>query len=613
MTVYDWLVVAIYLVISVAVGLYFTRRARSSKEDYLLAGRSLGWFVAGTSIVATTFSSDTPLFVSRITRETGIFENWWWWSGAIGQLAAVFFFARLWRRSEVTTDVEFVTKRYEPGFPTSALRLVRASFDGIFVNSMIVASVTLGMVKILSTILELDDHSLFTLPLIGGISGPVLVLVILSTFTLLYTTMAGLYGVVYTDVLQFVLAMIGCIVLAVVVYIDGSKGPGLLANLAAAPGFKPELLRFFPHFETFDLKSFAFFVYIGIIWWFSAPSGGFYVQRMLSTRNESEAAKSFLWYNFCQYVLRPWPWIIVGMLSLIYFPDLTGSDAERAYPAMVARFLPLGLKGMMVAALMAAYMSTVSTHLHLGVSYLINDVYEPYLVRNRSQKHYVFASQIAMLGLTVVAGVICFNLESITGVYRFLGVYWAGLGTILIARWYWWRVNAWAELTGLGASIFFVLALHTRIADAWLTGLCTAMGLMQPGADNPDLMTPRVVITLVVVTVAWLSVVLLTGHRAPSAKTIEFYRKLRVSGSGWAAVARASGIEPVRGEFGRSLISWLISMIWLFSLMIGIGKLVFHEWTAGLILLAVSLVSGEYLRRHMSRGGLSEVIERDLK
>ena len=604
MLLIDWLVVAAYLVISAVIGLAFLRRARQSKEDYLLAGRSLGWFVAGTSIVATTFSSDTPLFVSRITRETGIFENWWWWSGAIGQLAAVFFFARLWRRSEVTTDVEFVVRRYDAGPATGALRLVRACFDGIFVNSMIVASVTLGMVKILSTILRLDNHPLSSHPMLAWLSGPVLILIILSTFTLLYTTLAGLYGVVYTDVFQFILAMTGCIVLAVIVYIDASRGPGLMANLSAAPGFKPDLLLFFPRFETFDLKTFAFFVYIGVIWWFGAPSGGFYVQRMLSTKNESEAAKAFLWYNVCQYVLRPWPWIIVGMASLIYFPELTGAAAENAYPAMVARFLPAGLKGMMVAALMAAYMSTVSTHLHLGVSYLINDVYQPYLVKGRPQRHYVFASQIAMLGLTLVAGIMCLNLESITGVYKFLGVYWAGLGTILIARWYWWRVNAWAELSGLLGSIFFVLALHTGAANAWLTRMSLALGLIEPGAVDPDFMTPRVVITLIVVTLVWVTVALATQSGTPPQKTVDFYRKLRVAGPGWAKVAKLAGIEPVRGEFSGNLGRWLLSMVWLFSLLISIGKLVFHEWLAGLLLLALAAVTGMILLRQMTRGGL---------
>ena len=600
----DWSIVGMSLLIAIGIGLYFTKKATASKDDYLLAGRNLGWFVAGTSIVATTFSSDTPLFVARITRETGIFENWWWWAGAIGQLASVFFFARLWRRSEVTTDVEFVSKRYGDNGPSIALRLIRAGFDGIFVNSMVVASVTLGMVKILSTILGMDNHAVLTIPIGDGIglSGPVLILITISASTLLYTTMSGLYGVVYTDVFQFILAMAGCIALAVIVYIDASKGAGLHANLEAAKGFKPDLLNFFPKFEALDLTAFAFLVYIGMIWWSSVPGGSYYVQRMLATKNENEAAKAFLWFNVCQYVLRPWPWIIVGLASMIYFPELMGADSEKAYPAMIAKFLPVGLKGMMVAALLAAYMSTVSTHLHLGVSYLVNDVYQPYLVKNRSQHHYVRVSQFGMLALTVVAGIMCLQLESITGVYKFLGVYWAGMGTILIVRWYWWRINAWAELTALLSSIFLVLFLHTGIVTQWLSRLCLKLGFIKEGAKDPDFMTPRIVITMVLVTLVWIIVAYLTSERTPSEQTIAFYRKLRVAGPGWNRVAKLSDIQPLRGEIGRDFLAWGVSIVWLYSLLLSIGYLLFLEWTKGFSLLAISVFTGYVLYNLMVNG-----------
>jgi SSS family solute:Na+ symporter len=595
----DWIIVSAYLLGSVLIGLWFTRRARNSKDDYLLAGRSLGWFMAGTSIVATTYSSDTPLFVSRITRETGIFENWWWWSSAIGQLAAVFFFARLWRRSEVTTDVEFVSKRYEPSVATNLLRIGRGAFDGVFVNCVIAGSVTLGMLKVLTTVLNLSDQPLFELPLIGGVTAQLLLLLVLASFTLLYTLLAGLYGVVYTDVFQFLLAMLGSVALAVICYVDASKGPGLLANLAAAPHFKESLLGFFPRFAQFDLTTFAFFVYVGMMWWFSAPSGSFYVQRMLSTKNEGEAAKAFLWYNVCQYVLRPWPWIIVGLVSLIYFPDLKGPDAENAYPAMVSKFLPLGLKGIMVASLMAAYMSTVSSHLHLGVSYLVNDIYQPYLVQGRSQRHYVIASQIGMLALSVVAVFITTQLKGITEVYKFLAVYWCGMGTVLIARWYWWRVNAWTEVTALATSIGCIFALHTEAAGGALIRLCEGLGLLAPGAENPDLMTVRVALTTVVVTTAWIAAALWTGSKEPPAKTLEFYRKLRVPGPGWARVARLVGIEPVRGELGRGTAAWLVSIVWLYSSLLGIGALLFHQWLGGALLLTLALGTGWWVLRYM--------------
>jgi solute:Na+ symporter, SSS family len=601
MAVLDWIIVALSLLASVGIGLYFSKRATASKDDYLLAGRSLGWFIAGTSIVATTFSSDTPLFVARISRQSGIFENWWWWSGAIGQLAAVFFFARLWRRSEVTTDVEFIARRYDEGRPARALRVFRAVFDGVLINCTIVASVTLGMVKILTTVLRLGQAPAFALPIIGSVSWPVVILVILSVLTLAYCTVSGLYGVVYTDVFQFLFAMVGCIALAVIVYVDAAGGAGMLHKLSAAPQFKQALLNFVPQFGAFDITTFTFVVYLGMVWWFQVPSGGFYVQRLLATRNENEAAKAFLWYNFCQYVLRPWPWIIVGLLSLIYFPDLNGPAAETAYPAMVRRFLPVGLLGVMVAALMAAYRSTVSTHLHLGVSYLVNDIYQPFVAPGRSQRHYVAASQVGMVLLTIAAALIVTQLKGIMEAYKFLFVYWVGMGTVLMGRWYWWRVNAWSEISALAGSAFMLWSLHTTTVAGWITSACTSAGLLLPGAADPDIFGPRVVIATVFVTAVWVVVTLATTSSEPSVKTVQFYQKLRVGGPGWSRVARAARIQPVRGELAAALRAWVVSLVWLYSLLLGIGKLVLQEWLPGSILLAIGLITSELLRRMLLR------------
>jgi SSS family solute:Na+ symporter len=596
----DWLIVVLSILASVGISLYFSRRATSSQEDYLLAGRSLGWFIAGTSIVATTFSSDTPLFVARISRETGIFENWWWWSSAIGQLAAVFFFARLWRRSEVTTDVEFISKRYSDGAPARALRMFRAVFDGVFINCMIVGTVTLGMVKILTTILRLNGDPVFHLAGLA-VTWPYIILAILSVLTLAYCTVSGLYGVVYTDVFQFIFAMVGCVALAIIVYVDASHGPGVMAALKAAPQFKEVLLKFVPRFDTFNMAAFTFAVYLGMVWWFQVPSGGFYVQRLLATKNEAEASKAFLWYNFCQYVLRPWPWIIVGLLSLIYFPALTGPAAETAYPAMVRQFLPVGLLGVMVAALMAAYRSTVSTHLHLGVSYLINDIYTPFLAPGRSQKHYVRAAQVGMGLLTVVAALLVTQIKGIEESYRFLFIYWVGMGTVLIGRWYWWRVNAWSEISALLGTAFMLWALHTDAASAWIARLCVSANLLQAGATSPDLFAPRVIIVTLFVTTLWVLVTLLASERTPSAKATAFYLKLRVGGPGWTVVARQAGVPPVRGELASAFLAWIVSMVWLYSLLLGIGKLVLQEWATGLVLVAVGLVTSVILRRMLLR------------
>ncbi len=571
MAVIDWVIVGFYIASAITIGAWFTRRASKSTSDFFVAGRSLGWFVAGTSIVATTFAADTPVFIAGMTRDEGIFSNWFWWSILIGQVATATVFARLWRRSEVITDVEFVKLRYGDGPRTRFLRVFKSLLQGVGKNCMVMAAVTLAMVKVVQVLLGIEPGDLFL-----GVDATWVVLGVLGLVALLYSALSGLYGVVYTDIIQFALAMIGSIGLAVIAYVDASSGDGMMARLAAAPDFKETLLHFVPRFETFDIAAFAFVVYIIMLWWASAPGSGYAVQRLLATRTERDARLAFLWYAFCHYVLRPWPWIIVGLLSLIYFPGI--EDPERAFPLMIDHFLPVGLKGAMVAAMLAAYMSTMDTHLNWGASYIVNDVYEPYVRPGRGQREYVMVARITMVVLTALAVLVATELTSILDAFKFLAVFAAGLGTVMIARWFWWRVNALTEIVAIAATI--IVAGGTLI---WLPDV------IHPDGTKEDMFAARVLVSTVAVTAVWLPVALFYG-RINSA-TVAFHKKMQVGGPGWRAV----GPTGNRASLGRDSVEWAICTVCLFSLLLGSGKLLFHQWVLGGGLLAVGVVTGYLL------------------
>ncbi|MFZ9034090.1 MAG: sodium:solute symporter family protein [Anaerohalosphaeraceae bacterium] len=573
----DWVIVAAYIVIAIGIGAFFTKRAAQNTDEFFVAGRSLPWFIAGTSIVATTFSTDTPLFVAGMSRDTGISSNWFWWSVAVGQIATVFFFARLWRRTGVVTDLEFVVKRYKASASRSFLRIFKVFFDGILINCTVIASVTLAMTKIMKTMLNISDTPLFTMPFFGEITFTAVLLLILAGSAVLYSCLSGLYGVVYTDLVQFALAMIGCIGLAVIVYIDASKGVGLMQKLSEAPDFKPETLNFFPDLNSLNLLSFAFVVYI-LVGVTGAAGNGYFVQRLLATRSEKDSFLAFLWFNICHYVLRPWPWIIVGLLSLHYFPEL--KDSENAFPLMMNKFLPVGLKGIMVASLLAAFMSTIDTLLNWGSSYLVNDLYRPFFCKDRDAKHYVFASRVCMIFLTGIALIVTTKLTSILDAYKYLSVILGGTGLVLIARWYWWRVNAISEIVA--------------IAGSFVVG--NLMELLLPSTESVDYYPVRVLVTIVSVTVLWVIVTLKTSKK-PDEKTIQFYSEIKVSGPGWRKIKDLTQIPAQDGEFRESFVAWFLCVVFLYSILLGIGKCLFLEWYRAGLYLSLAFISGWLLRK----------------
>ncbi len=579
----DWIIVGLYLLSALGIGLYFTRKASGNTADFFIAGRSLPWYIAGTSMVATTFSSDTPLFVAGMTRDEGIYANWFWWGSAIGMMASVFFFARLWRRTNAITEIEFISLRYEPSTATSVLRVFKAIFDGVFKNCVVMASVTLAMSKVIDIILDLPTEALFNLPLFGPVTPSTLALLLLGLTAVLYTTLSGLYGVVYTDLIQFALAMIGSIALAVIVYRDVSTvNGGWASGFQGMPGLKNDTFHFFPDFAEFDWKVFTFLVVISLQWWSAAPGFGYFVQRMLATRSERDAMLSVFWFSICNYIIRSWPWLIVGLASIIYFPDL--ADAETAYPRMIDQFLPVGLKGIMVASLLAAFMSTLDTHMNWGSSYLINDIYQPFIAPGRDPQHYVKASRVCMVALAATALVVMTKLTGIFAAYKYIAVILSGISLLLIVRWYWWKVNTWSEISAM--------------ATALIVG--NVLTFLIPNQNGEDLFALRLVINLVVTSATWITVTFLTS-KEPTGQCKEFYRKTRVNGIGWKRIAEETGVKPYPDGLKNAFIGWVASVIFIYSLMLGLGYLLFSQWSLALLCGFLVIVSGAIVRKSLGK------------
>ena len=573
MSLVDWLIVCLYVLLAIGIGAFFAKRASSSTADFFVAGRSLPWWVAGTSMVATTFSSDTPLFVAGAVREQGVYANWLWWSGIIGVVISVFFFSGLWRRSRAVSAIELVCLRYDGGRATDALRIFKSMFDGVFINCIVMASVILAMSKIVGVILQLTPEPLLNLPLVGTVTSTGLVLLVLGLVVFIYSILSGLYGVVYTDLIQFGLAIIGAVSLAAIVYIDLSDKGGVVEAIQSVPGVKPDIWHLLPELG-WNLDTLTFLILVTVGWWYLAPGAGYFVQRVLATRSEKDAALAVYWYAFCHYVLRSWPWILVGLASLVYFPDL--GDSEQAYPNMISAFLPIGLKGVMIASLLAAFMSTLDTHMNWGSSYLVNDMYQPYMAPGRGNRHYVRAARFSMLALILLSTIIATSLSGILAIYKYLAVILPGAAFPLIARWYWWRINVWSEISAL--------------ATAALVG--NVLLFVVPDRPDEDWFGVRILINVIASTLVCLAVTLLTSRQGPTAKALEFYSRLRIPGPGWRRVRQLTGQEPLSANVGECLIACVASIAFLLALLFGVGYWLFEQWDAMLFCTVLALVSG---------------------
>jgi solute:Na+ symporter, SSS family len=581
LTPLDWAVVALYFAFNLGVGLYYRARAGSSVDEFFLSGRDVPWWLAGTSMVAATFAADTPLAVTGMVAVGGIAGNWLWWCFAASGLLTVFFYARLWRRSGVMTDIEFAEIRYA-GKPAAFLRGFRALYLGIPINCIILGWVNKAMVDILSLTLGVTERQ--ALWIVLGI----------IAVTASISALSGLWGVLVTDVFQFVIKMGMVIVLAVYAVravggIEAMKQKLIL--LDAHRGSQGSVLSFVPDLNSAWMPLIAFLVYISLNWWATwypgaEPGGGGYVaQRMLCARDERHSLLATLWFNVAHYAVRPWPWILVALSSLILFPGL--AHPETGYVRVMILVLPPSLRGLMIAAFAAAYMSTIATQLNWGASYLVNDFYRRFVVRHAPQKHYVMASMIATVFLTLVSAVVTSYLDSIAGAWKLLLVTGAGTGGVLLLRWYWWRINAWSEVSAMLSA--FVVSVALQVGWPFDT-------------DKPTDFAWLMIITVAITTAVWLTVTFLTAPE-PQETLLAFYRRTRPSAAGWGPIARlAPEVQPSRDGLAN-LLDWAAGCMLIYGALFGTGKLLLHELIPGLALLAMGVVGLAIIYHDLSRRG----------
>jgi Na+/proline symporter len=583
----DWAVIAAYFFFNLGIGCYYRKRAGKNISEFFLSGRNVPWWLAGTSMVATTFAADTPLVVTGWVANNGIAGNWFWWSFVAGGMMTVFFYARLWRRSGVMTDIEFSEIRYS-GAPAAFLRGFRALYLGILMNCIILGWVNLAMVKILQLVLGVSrDRALLMVLLLIGI-------------TALIAALAGLWGVLVTDVFQFVIKTGMAIVLAVVAVqavggIDTLKAQ--LATVDAARGTHGSVLAFVPDLNSAWMPFITFFVYIAINWWAAwypgaEPGGGGYIaQRMLCTSNEKNSVLATLLFNIVHYCLRPWPWVLTALASMILYPHL--ADPETGYVVLMLDYLPWYLRGLMLAAFAAAYMSTVSTQLNWGASYLVNDFYRRFLNKQESEKHYVAVSQIATLALAIISVLVTRNMDSIVGAWKLLTLTGAGTGLVLMLRWFWWRINAWSEISSMVAAFAFSLLLQVAF---------------EMDKDQPRDFAYILMITVAATTIVWLVTTVLTEPE-PDEVLIRFYRRTRPSAAGWRRIAAlAPDVAPIR-DIWSNTINWMAGCALIYGLLFGFGKLLLKEWTPATILLALGGIGGIVIYRDFNRREWSKIVE----
>src|SRR5213592_4490499 len=583
LTLADWSIVALYFLFNVAVGLYYKRRASRDTAEFFLSGRNVPWWLAGTSMVATTFAADTPLAVTGLVARNGVAGNWLWWNLLASGMLTVFFYARLWRRAGVMTDIEFSEIRYA-GRPAAFLRGFRALYLGVLINCIILGWVNLAMVKILQLLFG-----------VGKLEALALVLGLIA-LTSAISTLSGLWGVLVTDLFQFVIKMGMVIVLAVVAVHAVGGIDAMKEKLALLPGHG-SVLSFVPDVGSAWMPLITFFVYIGVNWWATwypgaEPGGGGYIaQRMFSAKDEKHSVLATLWFNIAHYAVRPWPWILVALASLILYPGL--QDPETGYIRVLIDHLPPALRGLMVAAFAAAYMSTIATQLNWGASYLVNDFYRRFWKRDRTDAHYVLASKVATVFLTIVSALVTLKLESIAGAWKLLIVTGAGTGGVLLLRWYWWRINAWSEVSAMVSA--FVVSLFLQLA----------LGLDN---DQPIDFAHIMLITVAVTTVVWLAVTFLTKPE-PNETLVTFYRRTRPSRAGWAPVA-AQAPDVLASSGGLSnLLDWIAGLVLVYGVLFGVGKLLLHDTTPGLLLLALAALGGFVIYGDLSRRGWATVVE----
>jgi Na+/proline symporter len=625
----DWVVIIGYLLINLAIGIYYRRRASGNTEEFFISGRDVSWWLAGTSMVATTFAADTPLFVCGVVAKQGIAGNWIWWAFCVGATLTVFFFARYWRRAEILTDVQFVEMRYG-GNPAAFLRGFKAIYLGLFMNCFILGWVTKAMVSIITVLLgpaiaagrplDLGVLGHYTLGLPQNTALAICVFILIP-FTGIYTFIGGLWGVLVTDLFQFVLKMTMIIVLAwvAVAKIGGMDALQarlhIIENNARASGavtsnptaFLPDFHQGLTGEALWTLPLLTFMVYLGMQWWLAwypgaePGGGGFVAQRMFSAKDEKNSLGATLWFNIAHYALRPWPWILTALVALVVYSPNGGlhpsaafaANPEQGYVMIMRDYLPPALRGLMVAAFLAAFMSTVGTQLNWGCSYLVNDLYKRFMVRDSTEKHYVFMSRIFTVLLVLVSGYTASQLSSIGagwGVVLSIGF---GTGAVYILRWYWSRINAWSEISAMLAAAAVTVLLNTHYHGQLLIPFTGSDSLVYAKSS---------LLTGGVTTVVWVIATFITRPES-DATLIAFYRKVHPTVYGWKRIAKLVPELPEVRDVAANAFDWIMGIILVYGCLFGIGKLVFAQWLQGAALLIVAAIAGYLIFWDLSRRG----------
>lgn len=587
----DWVIVVIFLGITLFIGLKFKNKASGSLTDFFLAGRNLPWYIAGISMVATTFAADTPLWVAEVIKKNGISGNWLWWNMLIGGMLTTFFFAKMWRKANVLTELEFLELRYA-GKAAKLFRKFKSVYLGIFFNTIIIGWVNAAMIKILMIFLDIDYQTAFMC--IG----------VLMVLIAIYASLSGLLGVAITDAVQFILAMAGCIILAVIM-LNSEQVGGVTGLKEKLPEWR---FDFFPNINstgsaigTFGLTIGAFFSFIAIQWWASwypgnEPGGGGYIsQRMMSTKNEKHSVFATLFFQIAHYALRPWPWIIVGLCALVVYPNLPMNEAGNGFVMAMRDFMPTGLRGLLFTAFLGAYMSTISTQLNWGASYLTNDLYKRHVEENgveTSQKQLVKVGRVFTVIIMIIALIITSFIDTIDGAARFLIASSAGLGAVLILRWYWSRINIWSEIAATIAPIIgytlskFILAPMFDIEIA-------------PDEIQNNFVANEGILlcTTLFTTIVWLLVTFLT--KPESEETLKkFYLRVEPEGA-WNTIKEKLNIPKTKSQIPALIICWVSATALTYSTLFLIGKLIFQDYYYALINLVIAIISFLILRYFM--------------
>lgn len=601
----DWLIIILYFVVSITIGIVMSRRAGKSTGDFFLSGRNLPWYIAGTSMVATTFAADTPLAVTELVAQNGIAGNWLWWNMVFGGMLTVFFFARLWRRSDILTDAEFVDIRYS-GKAARFLRGFRAIYIGVFMNAVVIAWVNLAMVKILSVLFpDITFFGIKEISIPGFTFGAhLLIVACLMLFVAVYSSLSGLWGVSLTDSFQFLMAMGGTIALAIfaVNHVDVGGISGLKEKL---PEWVFEFTPAVGEDESAGVKAAgllkmsitAFVAYLGVQWWASwypgaEPGGGGYVaQRMMSAKDEKHSLLATLWFQVAHFAIRPWPWVIVALVSLVLFPDLPPDQKGEGFVKVIIYkdLLPAGLLGLLLAAFLAAYMSTIASQTVWGTSYIVNDLYKPFIKPGASEKYYVAVARVTTFLLLLFSLIITSKLGRISDAWRFILACSGGIGLVLIFRWFWWRINAWSEISAM-------------IAPYMVYPLLIYGFNLDPNNDYGIIL----IIIVAWSSLVWLSVTFLTPPTKEE-KLKSFYRRVHPGTKGWRKISET--MPEVEGDKGylQLFINWFCGCILVMFTLFGFGKIIFGETLTGLVLLGIAMLGGGIIYWNLSRIGWKKV------